>query len=36
MTYLEIGDRNAALDQSLLLQKLDAELYQKLASELRR
>ncbi|HEY0098176.1 MAG TPA: trypsin-like peptidase domain-containing protein [Pyrinomonadaceae bacterium] len=36
MTYLETGDRNAALAQSQLLQKLDAELYQKLASELRR
>jgi tetratricopeptide (TPR) repeat protein len=36
MAYLEIGDRNAAREQSLMLQKLDAELYQKLASELRR
>jgi Flp pilus assembly protein TadD len=36
MTYLEIGDRNAALSQSRLLQTLDAELYQKLITELRR
>jgi tetratricopeptide (TPR) repeat protein len=36
MAYLEIGDRNAALEQSRLLQTLDAELYQKLVSELRR
>lgn len=36
MTYLEIGDRNAALIQSRLLQPLDAELYQKLISELQR
>jgi S1-C subfamily serine protease len=36
MTYLEIGDRNAAHTQSRLLQTLDAELYQKLVSELRR
>ena len=36
MTYLEIGDRAAALTQSRLLQPLDAELYQKLIGELRR
>jgi tetratricopeptide (TPR) repeat protein len=36
MAYLEIGDRNAAITQSRLLQTLDAELYQKLVSELRR
>ena len=36
MTYLEIGDRNAALAQSRLLQPLDAELYQKLINEFRR
>jgi S1-C subfamily serine protease len=36
MAYLEIGDRNAARTQSLVLQTLDAELYQKLISELRR
>jgi tetratricopeptide (TPR) repeat protein len=36
MTYLEIGDRNAALDQSRLLRPLDAELYQKLINEFRR
>jgi outer membrane protein assembly factor BamD (BamD/ComL family) len=36
MAYLEIGDRHAAREQSQLLQTLDAELYQKLMSELRR
>jgi tetratricopeptide (TPR) repeat protein len=36
MTYLEIGDRSAALNQSQLLRTLDAELYQKLLNELRR
>jgi tetratricopeptide (TPR) repeat protein len=36
MTYLEIGDRAAALTQSRLLQPLDAELYQKLIGELQR
>ena len=36
MTYLELGDRNSALAQSRTLQPLDAELYKKLVSEIRR
>jgi tetratricopeptide (TPR) repeat protein len=36
VTYLEIGDRAAAHAQARLLQPLDAELYNKLAPELRR
>ncbi|MCA1818168.1 MAG: trypsin-like peptidase domain-containing protein [Acidobacteria bacterium] len=35
MTYLEIGDRNAALAQSRLLQPLDTELYAKLMAEIK-
>ncbi|MGI9105711.1 MAG: trypsin-like peptidase domain-containing protein [Pyrinomonadaceae bacterium] len=36
MTYLEIGDRRAALTESRLLESLDAELYQKLLVEIQR
>ena len=36
MAYLELGDRNAALAQSRLLEPLDAELYQKLLGEIHR
>jgi hypothetical protein len=36
MTYLELGDHSAALDQSRLLRQLDADLYQKLINEFRR
>ena len=36
MTYLELGDKDAALAQSRLLEPLDAELYQKLMSEINR
>ena len=36
MTYLELGDRAAALTQSRRLEPLDAELYGKLMTELRR
>jgi Flp pilus assembly protein TadD len=35
MTYLEIGDRAAALAQSRLLASLDTELYEKLMTEIR-
>ncbi len=36
MTYLEIGDRASAIAQSRLLEPLDAKLYDKLLSEIRR
>src|SRR5437868_5675717 len=36
MAYLELGDKDAALAQSRLLEPLDAELYQKLMSEINR
>ncbi len=36
MTYLEIGDRAAALEQSRILQRLDTKLYKKLVNEMQR
>ncbi len=36
MTYLELGDRRAAIVESQLLKPLDAELYKKLAGEIER
>jgi tetratricopeptide (TPR) repeat protein len=36
MTYLELGDRAAAIAQSRILQELDAELYKKLLGEIER
>lgn len=36
MTYLEIGDQDSAITQSRLLKSLDAKLYDKLMSEIRR
>ncbi|OLE52541.1 MAG: hypothetical protein AUG51_17320 [Acidobacteria bacterium 13_1_20CM_3_53_8] len=36
MTYLELGDHTAALEQSRILQPLDAKLYKKLMSEIQR
>jgi tetratricopeptide (TPR) repeat protein len=36
MTYLELGDRDAALIQSHILQSLDKEMYNKLMSEMQK
>ncbi|HMF56790.1 MAG TPA: tetratricopeptide repeat protein, partial [Pyrinomonadaceae bacterium] len=36
MTYLEIGDHTAAMEQGHILQRLDAKLYRKLMSEMQR
>jgi hypothetical protein len=36
MTYLELGNKDAALAQSRVLESLDAESYKKLMSEINR